>query len=231
MLDFDRYRVLTFDCYGTLIDWETGILSALQPLFAERGITVSDEQILELYGSFESAAEKGEYRPYRMVLRNVVVEFGREFGFDPTVKELTILEDSLSEWPPFPDTVASLRAMQSRYKLGIVSNVDTDLFEVTNKSLEVTFDFLITAQHVKSYKPSQQNFEYALKIIGGPKGNILHIAQSLYHDIVPAGQLGLNTVWVDRRARKPGPGSTPSAAAAPDLEVGDLSELVRLMEL
>lgn len=228
MLEFDRFTHLTFDCYGTLIDWERGILTALRPLLARHGVALSDDQLLELYGELEAAAEAGPYRPYRQVLAGVVDGLGARLGFAPTPEERAALPESVGEWPPFPDTVAALQALGRRYRLVILSNIDDDLFALTRRHLPVDFADVITAQQVGSYKPDPRNFRYLLDRLGVPGDRVLHIAQSLFHDIAPARQLGLATVWVNRRHDRPGFGATPPAAARPDLEVPDLRTLAEL---
>lgn len=228
MLDFDRFTYLTFDCYGTLIDWERGILVALQPLLARHGVALGDEQVLERYGALESAAERPPYRRYREVLAGVVDGFGAQFGFMPAPEERESLAASIGAWPPFPDTVAALQVLARRYRLAILSNVDDDLFARTAPHLPVEFAAVITAQQAGSYKPDQHNFRTALARLGVPPREVLHVAQSLFHDIVPAQEVGLATVWVNRRHDRPGFGATPAASAEPDLEVPDLGTLALL---
>lgn len=228
-LDFSRFTCLTFDCYGTLVDWETGILVALRPLLGSRGVSVSDTEVLQSFAQFEAQAEQGEYRTYREILREVVRAFGRKHGFIPSSDELDSLPESVKHWKPFPDTVPALRALGQKYRLAIISNVDDDLFARTARLLEVPFAEVITAQQARSYKPSLNNFRLALKRIGLPKEQILHVAQSLYHDVVPAKALGIATVWVNRRAGRSGSGATKSASAEADLEVPDLKTLAALV--
>ena len=229
MLNFDAYQVLTFDCYGTLIDWEQGILGALRPVLSAHHLHLPDAEILALYAALESQVEAGAYCPYRTVLRQVMEGFGATLHFVPTPQELACLAASLKYWQPFADTVAALWALQSRYRLAIISNIDADLFTATAQHLQVPFDWVITAERVQSYKPSWQNFTYAMEHIGVPKARILHVAQSLYHDIVPAKQLGLTAVWVNRYQRRAG--ATPPVPVQPDLEVPDLRTLVATIGL
>ncbi len=230
MLDFAGFQLLTFDCYGTLIDWEQGILGALRPLLAAKGKLLRDEEILETYAQLEAQAERGEYRPYREILQSVVLGLGLRWGFKVSPAEAESLPNSLAEWPPFPDTVGALRRLKSRYQLAILSNTDDDLFALTAKRLEVPFDHVITAQQARSYKPSPNNFQTMLARVNLPREKILHVAQSLFHDVAPARSLGLTTVWVNRRALKPGPGATPPADARPDFEVPDLGSLAEAVE-
>jgi 2-haloacid dehalogenase len=221
MLDFKRFKALTFDCYGTLIDWETGMLGALRPLAAAHAKEISDAQMLALYGELESEIEEEKYRKYRDVLREVVRRMGARLGFDATEAEMASLPDSLGKWPPFPDTVAALRRLQSRYQLAIISNTDDALFARTAKLLEVPFDHVITAEQVGAYKPSPRNFQAALERLDLPKDKVLHVGQSRHHDIAPARALGWKCVLVTRRGR----GAVVANAAQPDLEVPDLKSL------
>ena len=229
MVDADRYEVISFDCYGTLIDWESGIISGLRPVLANRGVEATDEEILELHAQTEhelqSSSKPGNYVKYRDVLGQEVREAGKRWGFEPDPSEVGALADSLRHWQPFPDTVDALRALKKRYKLAIISNVDDGLFALTACHLEVEFDWIVTAEQAGSYKPSTNNFEVALARMGVPRERLLHAAESLFHDVVPAKELGISTVWVHRRAGKGGFGATPPADARPDLEVPDLETL------
>jgi 2-haloacid dehalogenase len=224
-VDFARKAVLTFDCYGTLIDWEAGIAEAVRPVLQAHGLAVPDERVLELYAELEAAAEAGPYRAYAEVLAAVMRGLGQRVGFAPTLAEEARLAASIGEWPAFPDTPAALAALRRRFKLAIVSNVDDALFAASAKRLGVDFDWVVTAQQARSYKPSAAIFRVALERIGVPTERLVHVAQSLFHDHVPAKQLGLDTVWVNRRRGRPGFGATPPAAAQPDLEVPDLATL------
>ena len=228
MLDFNQFEVVSFDCYGTLIDWERGILPPLKQLLSNREIDFSDDGTLELFAKFESELEKDEndYIEYRKILQEIVKRFGQRFNFQPTATEINSLVDSLKNWQPFPDTVAALSALKQKYKLAVISNIDDDLFAGTAKHLKVEFDWLITAEKVRSYKPSTRNFEIALETMGIPPEKLLHVAQSVYHDIVPATSMGISTVWVNRRHDKTGFGATMPASGKPDLEVPDLKTLV-----
>jgi 2-haloacid dehalogenase len=225
MLDFTRFEILTFDCYGTLIDWESGILSALRPILSAHGKKIDDATLLKLYGDFELRSEQGAFHPYREVLESVVRQFAAEFHFTPTAAEARSLPDSLSSWKPWPDTVAALHQLKTRFKLAILSNVDDDLFALTRPRLEVDFDQVITAQQAQAYKPSMKLFELALSRIHAPAHRVLHIGQSIYHDVIPAQSLGLATVWVNRPSARPGVGAVKAAEAKPDLTVSSLAEL------
>jgi 2-haloacid dehalogenase len=225
MLDFNRFETLTFDCYGTLIDWETGLLAALHRVLSAHGKNVDDATILKLYGDFEQRAEHGEFHPYREVLETVVRSFGNDLGFTPTAEQARSLPESLATWTPWPDTVAALRRLKSRFRLAILSNVDDDLFAATRPQLGVEFDEVITAQQAQAYKPSLKIFELAISRVKAPAHRILHVGQSVYHDVVPAQSLGLATVWVNRPSARPGVGAVKAAEARPDLIVTSLAEL------
>jgi 2-haloacid dehalogenase len=227
-LDFDRFEALSFDCYGTLIDWENGILMALRPVLDAHDVAVEEDSLLEAFGAHETAIEAGEYRPYREVLAGVLGRLGDELGFSPTDDELSAFASSVGEWPPFQDAPPSLRALGSRFGLAAITNCDDDLFARSAERLGVDFDWVITAERARAYKPSRRNFDLAFETIALPPERILHVAQSLFHDHVPAKQLGLASVWVDRREGKAGPGATPPATAEPDLRVPDLATLAEL---
>ena len=189
-----------------------------------------DAELLALYSELESEAEQREFRPYREVLQSVVRGYGNRLGFKPTEAEEESLPDSLANWKPFPDTVAALRKLKARYQLAIISNVDDDLFAATARRLEVPFDHVITAQQARAYKPSLKIFNLARQRIGVAPAHWLHVAQSVYHDVVPAKSLGIATVWVNRPSPRPGAGAAKAATADPDLEVPDLETLARMAE-
>jgi 2-haloacid dehalogenase len=231
MLNFDAFSVLTFDCYGTLIDWESGIWAALSPILASHNVSVPREQALERYAALEAEIESGPYLEYRQVLGQVLDGLGAQFGFAPTAAERAQFGGSVRDWPAFPDSPAALHALQRKFKLAILSNIDDDLFAYSAQRLQTQFDFIITAQQARSYKPSLNNFQLAFQRVGVPPARILHVAQSLFHDHVPAKALGLSTVWVNRRQGRAGFGATPPANAQPDLEVPDLQSLARTIGL
>ena len=223
-MDFSRFKVITFDCYGTLIDWETGIFGALRPVLAAHGKQVPDAEVLQLYSELELAAERGVFKNYRDVLMQVVRGFGEQLGFQPADAEIRSLPESLANWIPFPDTVSALRRLKSKYRLAIMSNVDDDLFAYTRPKLGVEFDAVITAQQAQAYKPSLKMFELAQKRIGVDRCEWLHVGQSLYHDVAPAQSMEIATVWVNRPSPRPG-GAAKTADVRPDLEVASMAEL------
>jgi 2-haloacid dehalogenase len=230
-VDFSAIRLITFDCYGTLIDWETGILGSLRTLLRKPS-DLNDEKLLSLYAEIEAQIESGPYMAYRAVLGRTAEEIGRRLGISILPGDAQRFAESLRIWKPFPDTVDALHALARQYKLAIISNVDDDLFSYTQKLLRTSFEFVVTAQQVRSYKPSQKNFLEALRRaeqMGIKKEEILHAAESLYHDIGPANALGLNTVWVHRRYDKSGFGATRPGTAMPSLRVRSVSELAEKM--
>ena len=227
MLAFSRFDWLSFDCYGTLIDWEAGILGYLRPLLRAKGCDVSDSRILALYSEFAPQEQAGHYRSDRGVLADVVRDFARGLHFEVSEAEANGLAESIRDWEPFTDTVGGLRRLHSRYKLAILSNIDDGLFAYTAPKLEARFDAVVTAQQVHSYKPSLNNFEALLRRYAIPRERLLHVAESLYHDVGPAHSLGITTVWVNRRQGKPAAASK-LAEVKPDLEVPDVGSLAEL---
>jgi 2-haloacid dehalogenase len=225
MLNLNQFDVLTFDCYGTLIDWENGILNALRPILLAHQVHIDDEQALTLFGTYEAQVEQAPYKNYRTVLQLTLSHMAKHIGFKPTPQTLVQFGESVKDWPAFSDSAQALQVLKKRYKLAIVSNIDDDLFAHSAQKLKVQFDWVITAQQVQTYKPALNHFFMAIERINLPKAKILHVAQSLFHDHVPAKSLGLSTVWVNRRHGKDGWGATPPANAMPDLEVPDLQTL------
>jgi 2-haloacid dehalogenase len=228
-MGFESVRLITFDCYGTLIDWETGMLAAMRPLFSRNGRKVDELQLLEQYGEVEAELEAGPYLPYREVLSRTLQEVGTRLGAKISADDGRQFAESLTNWEPFPDTVPSLQSLEKRFRLGIISNVDDDLFSATRKKLPVRFDVVVTAQQVESYKPSLKNFQEALRRSGLKKEEILHAGQSVYHDIIPANSLGIKSVWVNRPSIRPGSGAAKPAIAQPSVEVHTLGEMASLL--
>lgn len=228
LLDLSRFRVITFDCYGTLIDWETGILDSLRQILSAHGVRLEDAEILRLYGEIEAEEEADQYREYKEVLQSVVRGFGSRLKFTPTPQEQQSLPDSLRNWSPFHDTVSALHRLKGKFKLGIISNIDDDLFSATRPKLELNFDYVTTAQQARAYKPSLEIFRLAQRRIAIPAEKWLHAGQSVYHDVVPAKSLGISTVWVNRPSPRPNAGAAKPAIAEPDIEVPSLAALADL---
>ena len=220
-IDWGRVTVLTFDCYGTLIDWERGILASLRSLIGDGGS--SDDELLEAYGRAESVLESGPWLPYRRVLSEALAVVCRGFDREPTPSQIADFGESVRDWPPFPDSAAALARLAERFEMGVVTNCDEDLFAASAQKLGQQFSWAVTAEQVRSYKPARRHFEVALERIDRPPDQLVHVAQSLYHDHVPAKSLGLRTAWIDRRHALYGFGATPAAEAQPDLVVPDMA--------
>ena len=222
-LDFGRFEALTFDCYGTLIDWEAGLSAAFRPILEAHGIDADADDVLERYARHESAIERGPYLRYRDVLAAGLRGVADELGFTPSSSEIDAFAVSVPDWPPFPDSAAALARLHERFRLGVITNCDDDFFAASSRRLDTTFDWVVTAQQAGSYKPKEANFHLAFERLGLPRDRILHVAQSLFHDHVPAKRLGLTSVWIDRRHDRPGSGATPPADATPDATYPDMA--------
>ena len=207
--DFD---VLTFDCYGTLIDWETGMYAALKPWLENHGLILSPATVLETFAEHEATqqAETPSLR-YAELLATVHKRLARHWRIPSTDAEAEAFGRSIADWPAFPDSAPALQYLKQHYKLVILSNVDRLSFMASNRKLHVAFDAIYTAEDIGSYKPEQRNFLYMLERLaaqGIAPSRILHTAQSLFHDHVPAAALGLATCWIDRRHAQTGYGAT-----------------------
>ncbi len=230
--DLSSFKVLSFDCYGTLIDWETGIRAAMQPLLDEAGVSPSHEALLATFAKHESAQQAATPDlPYSNLLSEVHRQLADLLSVNMSAAAHRQFGASVADWPAFGDTVASLEYLQKQHKLVILSNVDNASFEGSNRRLEVTFDAIYTAQDIGFYKPSQRNFDYLLARLaeqGVEKSETLHVAQSLFHDHVPAKAAGLACAWIDRRHDKSGWGATPAPATevAVDFRFDSLAEFV-----
>lgn len=212
------FDLVTFDCYGTLIDWEDGIWSAFRsraPIPESRR-----QELLDTYHAVEAKIELESYRPYSEVLRNAAIAAGGALGID--TGDGSFLSDSLPRWPPFPETNAALERLRSAgMQLAILSNVDEELLARTRQHFTVDFEFVVTAEQVKSYKPAPGHFEEAAKKTSGRRW--LHAAQSYYHDIVPAVRLGTASAWINRKRE------TPDGSERADYVVPDLMELANAL--
>jgi len=215
---------LSFDCYGTLIDWESGILAALATWQARAG--AEPEALLAAFARHESAIEaEHPDLPYPQVLTKVMGGLGEEFDAEASAAEANAFGASVGDWPAFPDTAAALASLKRNFQLAILSNVDRASFARSNTQLSIEFDLICTAEDIGSYKPARANFDYLLARLderGIAPGELLHVAQSLYHDHAPALAMGLQTAWIDRRAGKSGGGAT--LAADPELRISNRFE-------
>src|SRR5918998_2163738 len=189
-IDYSAFDVLTFDCYGTLIDWERGLLAALEPHVGD----ADREDVLERFARQEARLESGAYLPYREVLGGCLRALGEELGYGVSDEQAAAFGASVADWPAFPDSADALAALKGRFRLAVITNCDDDLFALSNRRLGVDFDWVITAQQARGYKPRRETFELAFERIDVPRERILHVAQSLYHDHVPAKALGMTTV-------------------------------------
>lgn len=223
-----RYSVITFDCYGTLIDWDSGIFAALAPLLARAGgpaagmglsrsgVELSRDAVLEAFARLEARQqEKTPDMVYPSVLAEVHGQLAIEWDVARDGDEDAAFGRSIADWPAFPDTVGALRYLKQHFKLVILSNVDRGSFKATDERLGGVFDAVYTAQDIGSYKPDRRNFDYLIDRLREQevsKEKILHVAQSLFHDHVPAKALGLATAWIDRRDENSGWGAIASAS-------------------
>ena len=229
MLDFSRYQWLSFDCYGTLVDWETGITTAVAGIFARHGVRKTQDEILALFANAEPKVQtSGEFLDYRRVLSDVMQLMAWEASIRLTPAEARTLPDSLPSWPIFPDAPAALKKLQQRYRLAIISNVDDDLFAQSEQALGIKFDAVVTSQQARVYKPSLVGFNLAQERMEVEEDRWLHVGESLYHDIGPANRLGIDSVWVNRPDRG---GGTRPTDAIPSLEVPDLATLAAMAVL
>lgn len=234
-MELSKFRALTFDCYGTLIDWEAGILGALKPWTHSHGLILDDARLLEEFGRAESRIERDNPSvPYTDILRHVHHALSRSFGLPEDMHEAAHFAGSVGDWPPFPDTIEVLRELQKAFKLVVVSNTDHTSFARTRQRLGIAFDAVVIAEEVGAYKPDHRMFLRAFEVVaelGIDRSQILHVAQSLYHDHVPAKELGLTTVWVDRYRGSHRTGATVPASGQvrPDYTVTTLRELADLL--
>ena len=226
------FNVLTFDCYGTLIDWETGITAALEPLVARSGKPLAQDQILEAHARHEAAQEaETPSMPYPELLARVHARLAKDWGIAPDAEAAHAYGRSVRDWPAFADSAAALQYLKRFYKLVILSNVDRESFQASRAKLGVEFDHVYTAQDIGSYKPDLRNFEYMIRKLseaGYGKRDILHTAESLFHDHLPANQAGLASAWIHRRAGKGGHGATHPPEHMPkfDFRFTSMAEMV-----
>jgi len=221
-MKLNRFKALTFDCYGTLIDWESGMVEALKPLSARAGRPLSRDAILEAHARHESEQQaQTPGKVYRELLATVYRRLAEEWGVPASWDECLAYGRSVRDWPAFPDSAEALAYLKQHYRLVILSNVDNESFAASNEKLGVAFDAVYTAEDVGSYKPSDRNFDYMLAKLGTlgiGKGDILHTAESMFHDHRPANRHGLASCWIYRRFDKPGFGATMHPGQMPSYE-------------
>lgn len=229
-LDLTSFEALSFDCYGTLIDWEAGIATVLRGWATASHLDLDDEQLLTAYAQHEARAEADHpSEPYPQILARAMRGLGVELGAPVTEADALALATSVPNWPAFPDSAQALARLAVHYRLIILSNVDRESFAGSNRRLGVTFTSILTAQDIGSYKPSLRNFQALLDHagqLGIGSGRLLHVAQSLFHDHVPAKAVGLPTAWINRRHDSPGWGATPAppAEVVPDLTFTSMAD-------
>ena len=212
------YDVITFDCYGTLIDWEGGIFAVMDAAARKEGFALDRDPLLRAYAEIEPQVEAEAFRDYREVLAETASRVAARFGWTLRAPDAAFLPESLPNWEPFPDTNAALsRLSKEGYRLGILSNVDDDLLAGTREKLSAPFSLVITAQQVRSYKPGPRHFEAARAKIGDARW--LHAAQSYFHDVAPCVGLGIPSAWINRK------GELPTGPAVPDHEFSTLAQL------
>ncbi|MEZ5758690.1 MAG: haloacid dehalogenase type II [Emcibacteraceae bacterium] len=227
------FKALTFDCYGTLIDWESGMIEALRPLTNKVDRDLSRDEILAAHGKLEHAQQI--YTPgrrYNEILSTVYKRLAEQWGVTVSWEECRTYGQSIKNWPAFADTPGALQYLKKYYKLVILSNVDHESFQHSNQKLQVDFDAIYTAEDIGSYKPEQRNFDYMLenlKSLGIAKGDILHTAESLFHDHVTANKLDLANCHIHRRHQEGGFGATASVEELPkcDFRFTSMAELVK----
>jgi 2-haloalkanoic acid dehalogenase type II len=213
------YRALSFDCYGTLIDWESGMIAALEPLTSQAARPLTRNQILEAHARHESVQQdQTPTRLYRDLLSVVYKRLAEEWGVGVSIDACEAYGHSVGDWPAFPDSAEALAYLKQHYKLIILSNVDNRSFARSNAKLGVAFDAIYTAEDIGSYKPSDRNFEYLLSHIGDlglGRADLLHTAESLFHDHAPANRFGLDSCWIFRRHAQDGFGATRDPGETP----------------
>ncbi|MBO0905420.1 haloacid dehalogenase type II [Jiella sonneratiae] len=213
------FKVLTFDCYGTLIDWETGIVTALRPLLDRLDTEPGRDSVLERHAVHESAQQaQTPAMPYSRLLATVYRSLSEEWGVPAGWDECLAYGRSVPDWPAFPDSADALAYLKQHYRLVVLSNVDSGSFAGSNARLGVTFDAVYTAEDIGSYKPDPRNFAYMLDKLSGlgvEKADVLHTAESMFHDHVPANAAGLASAWIHRRHGREGYGATMHPGAMP----------------
>jgi 2-haloacid dehalogenase len=225
------FKAMSFDCYGTLIDWETGIVETLKPLTSQVGRSLTRDDILEAHARHESAQQRWTpAKRYPDLLATVYKRLAEEWNVPVSWEDCRRYGGSVGDWPAFPDSREALEYLKQHYRLIILSNVDNASFAVSNAKLGVAFDAVYTAEDIGSYKPDPRNFDYLLRHLaerGIAKEQILHTAESLYHDHIPAQWIGLATCWIHRRAGKEGHGATrvPGGEVRPDFRFESLAAM------
>lgn len=221
-----RAELITFDCYGTLIDWNAGLATAFREEAARLGEAFDAAEALAAYHQIEPEVQATNYRPYRDVLADVGRGVAQRLGWSLPEGDTDFIAESLPSWPPFPETNGVLERLNADgCRLGILSNIDDDLLAETLRHFTVAFDLLVTAEQLRSYKPASAHFHRALDEVEGDRGRIVHIAASYFHDVRPARELGIRTVWINREGER-----RPAGGPAPTVTATDLDGAVRWLE-
>ena len=230
MSDFDRFEAMSFDCYGTLIDWETGIANALRPWAARNGLELDDQALIAAHGRHETHVQDDMPAAlYPVILGETLRRVGADLGASVTDADAATFGASVKDWPAFPDTAEALARLATRYQLIILSNIDRASFAASNPRLGVTFDAIVTAEDVGSYKPRLGHFDRLfteIERLDVARDQLVHVAESLFHDHEPAAALGLSSVWIHRRHDKGGTGATasPSGDVSPTWRFTSMAE-------
>lgn len=235
-MKINDFEALSFDCYGTLIDWEAGIGTVLRDWADRRGVDMTTEELLVAYADQEADAERDHPTdPYPSILARAMRGLGRALDTEVSYDDAHALSTSVPDWPAFPDSADALQRLSKHFKLIILSNIDNASFAASNDKLGVTFDAILTAEDIGSYKPSAANFDaldHHVDTMGIARDKLLHVAQSLFHDHVPAKGRGMSTVWINRRHADPGWGATPDPGAnvTPDWTFTSMAEFADAVE-
>jgi 2-haloacid dehalogenase len=226
MINFHDFEVMTLGCFGTLIDWQKGLLSAMRPLYTSQGIVIGDKKIVRKFIQYESEITKKGYIPYKEVLKKVLIKIGHDNGFVPTIAEINTIVHSIKEWVPFPDVLESLQTFKKQYKLALIANIEKSILGDLMQQFNIEFDWIFTADEVQTYKPSLEIFKHALNGLEISPSRILHVGHSLSQDIAPAKELKMTTAWVNRNIPQKGVSDLTTTEVEPDLEIPDLKTLL-----
>ncbi len=215
------WDTISFDCYGTLVDWEAGITAAFRDAAGRDGLELDPEAVVEAYHAVEPGLQVGSYRPYRSILREAEVRVASRLGWTLDPDRAGFLAETLPDWPVFDDTRPALELLRARFDLAILSNIDDDLLRGTLNRIGVDFDWVVTAERINSYKPAPAHFKRALQRVEDDRDRLLHVAQSWFHDVRPATALKIATVWVNRKGEAVPEAPRPVRVVSNLLEVAD----------
>jgi len=214
---------VTFDVYGTLIDWDTGVYDAFAAEARRDGVTIDREQLIPLFHSIQQEIQSGSYELYAEVLRRTAVRIAREIGWDLEPSRSGFLPESVQRWPAFREANPALQKVARRFRVGLISNIDDKLLGQTRRHIPLDFDLVVTAQQVRSYKPDPAHFKECERRIGGKRGWV-HITASYHHDVEPCLKARIPVIWVNRTGQQ-----LESGQKRPDAQVANLREALRLL--